>query len=473
MMTNLKTTVLFLFLAFTLMVISVNLEVASVSGSTTDWPMYRFNAAHGGATSEVVYPPLNPKWSFTTDVRSSIAASVYAPPSVAAGIVYFGSENGNFYALDALTGALKWNYTTPWNDQWRQRGFSNSAPAVAGGLVYAGSLNGNLYAFDVSTGAVKWSYLTKGMVGSSPVVSEGIVYVGSYDHRLYALDASTGTVKWSYLTNTLVTNSPAVSGGIVYASGPKVYALNAATGALIWAFNATTNPMAHVVPFSSPAVSDGVVYVGAGDGNAYALNAATGAVIWIHNMGPSYIVTGSLFTDAAVSSGMVYIVSDNKMYALNAATGALIWSSTPSNNAYTSDAVVSGGVVYVGCSDRKMYALNAATGTVIWSGTVGGTVGGIRSYVVSNGSVYLSSEGNIVYALSGSVSPPVTTMSTISSNLSSNNLLTKDSTSPSPSLFLAISIVLGIFVATIAGYLLRKRKKSMRGNGMEGLAHNA
>ena len=72
---------------------------------------------------------------------------------------------------------LKWSYTTG--------SFVFSSPAVANGMVYFGAEDNNVYALNASTGALLWSYATGGWVGSSPVVSNGMVYVGSDD--LYAL----------------------------------------------------------------------------------------------------------------------------------------------------------------------------------------------------------------------------------------------------------------------------------------------
>ena len=33
-------------------------------------------------------------------------------PAVAGGVIYFGSYDGNFYAVDAGTGQLKWKFAT-------------------------------------------------------------------------------------------------------------------------------------------------------------------------------------------------------------------------------------------------------------------------------------------------------------------------------------------------------------------------
>ncbi len=72
----------------------------------------------------------------------------------------------------------------------------------------------------------------------------------------------------------------------------------------------------------SPAVANGVVYVGSGlgDGNLYALNASSGAKIWSYQ-------TGSFIQVApAVVNGVVFVGASNTLYALNASHGDFIWS---------------------------------------------------------------------------------------------------------------------------------------------------
>ena len=76
-----------------------------------------------------------------------------------------------------------------------------SSPAVANGVVYFGSDDNNVYALNANTGAKLWSYATGSLaVASSPAVANGVVYVGSDDHNVYALNASTGAKLWSYTT---------------------------------------------------------------------------------------------------------------------------------------------------------------------------------------------------------------------------------------------------------------------------------
>jgi len=77
---------------------------------------------------------------------------------------------------------------------------------------------------------------------------------------------TTNQTLWNYTTEDEVWSSPAVVDGVVFVGSyaGKVYALNATDGSLVWSY--TTGDCV----FSSPAVVDGVVFVGSCDYNVYA-----------------------------------------------------------------------------------------------------------------------------------------------------------------------------------------------------------
>jgi len=58
---------------------------------------------------------------------------------------------------------------------------------MSGGVVYFGSDDGYLYSVDAETGQEKWKFKTGNCVSSSPAVSGGVVYFGSDDGYLYAI----------------------------------------------------------------------------------------------------------------------------------------------------------------------------------------------------------------------------------------------------------------------------------------------
>ena len=78
---------------------------------------------------------------------------------------------------------------------------------------------------------------------------------------------------------------------------------------------------------SSPAVVNGVVYIGVGCGvTLFALNAGTGTEPWADDIGGD-----PLTSSAAVANGIVYIGAtfnsqSGALLALDAKTGAQVWS---------------------------------------------------------------------------------------------------------------------------------------------------
>ncbi len=101
---------------------------------------------------------------------------------------------------------------------------------------------------------------------------------------------------------------------------------------------------------SSPAVVNGVVYVGSDDGNLYALDAASGTRKWAYQTG------GAIASSPAVVNGVVYIGSeDHSLYALDAASGTKKWAYQTGGAIHSSPQVVN-GVLYVGSDDGKLYA---------------------------------------------------------------------------------------------------------------------
>src|SRR6267154_3188571 len=210
---------------------------------------------------------------------SPTSGGILSSPVVANGILYVGPGNPGvsavgIYAVDANTGAFLWTYGSPFQDVI-------GSPAVANGTVYFGNtdtLNQNFFAVNAATGLAVWTYRTGNWVVSSPVTANGVVYTLSNDGNVYAFKASSGTKLWSYFTGNQQgwpnpTSSPALANGVLYVGSGShdnsLYALNARTGSKLWSFTAGS------LVTSSPSVANGFVFVGANDGHLYALDAQT------------------------------------------------------------------------------------------------------------------------------------------------------------------------------------------------------
>jgi outer membrane protein assembly factor BamB len=236
------------------------------------------------------------KWKFATHGR------VTSSPALAGGTLYIGSFDGNFYALDAASGRQLWKFTTEGERRFSGRHIHGaepaaevmpdpfdvflSSPAVSGNTVYFGSGDGNVYALAADTGALRWKFHTGNVVHASPALADGMLYVGSWDTYFYALDAATGTQRWRFKTgeDPDISNQVGIQASAVIAEGTvyfgcrdsKLYALDARTGVERWAFD---NKGSWVI--SSPAVRNGRVYFATSDSAlVHALDAKSGAPLF-------------------------------------------------------------------------------------------------------------------------------------------------------------------------------------------------
>jgi outer membrane protein assembly factor BamB len=304
------------------------------------------------------------KWKFETGdlVRSR--------PAVAAGTVYFTSDDNYLYAVDAQTGKETWRFdmgkaVMPREPIPRGWDYMQSSPAVADGVVYVGSANPNFYAVDAKTGQEKWRFKAGLYVRSSPAVVNGVVYFGDWLGKLFALDAQTGQEKWNFNTGDSVVPSPTVVDGVVYVGSkyPCLFALDAQNGQKKWCFS---YPSSIAWVESSAAVADGVVYVGSSDWmRLNAVDAATGKLRWYFN------TKGDPWCSPAVAEGVVYIgATGGYFYALDAAAGRELWRVRTDSALKTMDVRFDGGVVsspavvdgivYFGSMDGKLYAVGTA-----------------------------------------------------------------------------------------------------------------
>jgi polyvinyl alcohol dehydrogenase (cytochrome) len=196
---------------------------------------------------------LKTKWIFTA------GGDITATPAVANGIIYFPDFAGNFYAVNANTGALVWQRTVA---SWTGIGgdFARNDPAIYGDLVILGNQAGNfaswngtnlingggakVIAVEAATGNKKWvtqvEAFPAAMVTSSPIIYNGIVYVGvasaeeataanpSYPccvsrGSVVALDVNTGRKLWQTYTVPDNAGQPGgYSGGAVWGSTPVI-----------------------------------------------------------------------------------------------------------------------------------------------------------------------------------------------------------------------------------------------------------
>ncbi len=276
------------------------------------------------------------KWNFKS--RLPIASS----PTIADGTVFFVSSAGSLAAIDAATGQPKWVYAIEYERKFEAKNMHGypspaqtvpdawdvftSSPAVSSGKVFFGSGDGNVYAIDAAKGVLLWKFATHDVVHASPAVANNTVYIGSWDSYLYALDADTGQQKWAFksgedpnIHNQVgFQSSPAVVDGTVYVGcrDAHVYALDAATGRKKWDY-----PTSKSWVNGTPAVRGGVVYVGTSDSARFmALDAKTGRLRF------NFDAKSYIFSSAALAGDLAYFGTHNgRLYAVDTRNGLLAW----------------------------------------------------------------------------------------------------------------------------------------------------
>ena len=289
--------------------------------------------------------------------------------------------------VDGLAG-LRWRFETG--------GAVRSSPAVVGDALYVGSADGRLYALGVADGNELWSFDAGSAVISSPAVAADLVYFGDRGNVLHALDRMDGSLAWQFPTGPdmalpwgnegwdYFTSSPAVVDGIVlFGSGDgSLYAVDATSGAQLWRY-ATEGRIR-----SSPAVSDGVVYVGSMDGSLHAVDVMSGEGLWRYDTEGRSLNSAefgfdrrSIQSSPSVGDGAVFFGSrDGYVYAVETATGELRWRFDQEVSWCISSPGCMDGMVFAGSSDGLfVQALDATTGEELWRTTIGTRVFGSPS----------------------------------------------------------------------------------------------
>lgn len=203
-------------------VCAVFVGVLAGSSLGADWPAYRHDVRRSGVTVQSLAVPLRQAWVYRPAQAPRPAWSPphfiminrldfdAAPGLVIAGnrLVFGSSADDTVRALDARTGRELWRCTTG--------GPIRVAPQIADDRVYFGSDDGWIYCLDAATGKPAWTFnaapspdqiigndrlISRWPIRTGVLVDDDVAYAvagmwateGIY---AYALDADTGNVIW-------------------------------------------------------------------------------------------------------------------------------------------------------------------------------------------------------------------------------------------------------------------------------------
>jgi outer membrane protein assembly factor BamB len=324
------------------------LMIAAISGcASKDWRMFRYSgarSAHQPYATALSNPSrvatLHVAWSFQPPNAQAFRAS----PVVYKGRVYIGNGNGYFYALDAATGALLWQYpaatspalTSQFTCNPSSNGIASSAAiarigntdAVIFGApdrsIGSGRGEGRLFALNAVTGAVIWASpivanlppaptQTHEQIGySAPLVFNNRVYIGIADHcdnpiqrgKVVAVDLATGAIDGAF---SFFGSGPPRGGG--------VWSSVAGGGSGLYVTTGNTN-----IGSPEPPDNHGL--------SLLRLDPNTGAIIWKHQPVPFVLdadpdwASGATVMSGSCGRVIASTMKDGWTHALNAGDGS-------------------------------------------------------------------------------------------------------------------------------------------------------
>jgi outer membrane protein assembly factor BamB len=295
-----------------------------VSGG--DSYLHAFDAASGAV-----------RWTTTQQVYSFSG-------SISGGLVYVGLTSGAA-AFRLSSGDAAWS-----NQGCDGQGVA-APPVVHDGTVYAALNDPALSALDATTGACKWQALRHMSTDqfSSPTIAAGRLYVGDNNGQLWCANASDGHALWHAAaeganSESYMSSAAATRKRVYTSAGGEVGAYKTSTGVRIWAFGSggTTR-------LSPPALSHRIVYVASSDGYAYALGKG-GRPKWQTGIGDA------VRPAVSVANGVVFVAAD-KLYAIDAQRGTLLWSGAVGRRGASDSApAIANGIVYVDGLNGRLYA---------------------------------------------------------------------------------------------------------------------
>ncbi|HXJ67238.1 MAG TPA: PQQ-binding-like beta-propeller repeat protein, partial [Actinomycetota bacterium] len=342
--------------------------------------------------------------------------------------VVVGTTAGRLWAIDTA-------HPTAADSIWMDLGFPiRSAPAVAAGIVWvhtsptnqgAGTVQGWLLV--AKQRAVRIQLPTEPAIAhpptgtsSSPAVADAQVllpnvklFISSDWPRFHHDTASTGFngFEWKLGTNnvaglhllwmgpeagfTNTRSSPAVANGVAYvgAENGKLYAFPASC----------TNPCSPLwtgqtddAIVSTPAVANGVVYVGSRDTKLYAFPASCSnpcSPLWTGSTKTGFTNPAPITSSPVVANGVVYVGAlGGNLFAFPASCSnpcSFLWHHFV-NGGVSSSPAVAGGKVFVGGVDGRLYAFPTSCSDPCspdWTSAPGASIE--SSPAVANGVVYV------------------------------------------------------------------------------------
>lgn len=255
-------------------------------------------------------------WQFSAEGASPFHIVPKSTPLLVGRRLYFGSDSGTFWCLDAETGQPMWKFKA---EESGRKGIWSS-PAHHDGRIYFGAYSGDLHCLDANDGRELWRNPACDWIGSSPCIVDkhGLLVIGLEYKR------------------------PAAKGSMA--------AFSLATGEKLW-----ERPMERFQHGSASYWAEGdLVICGNSDHSILGQHAATGETAW------EFPTERSVKYPPAIDSERRLVVSasfDGHIYINRLDTGEFVAKFKTGNICYTTP-LISHGRVFCGSGDKHLYVID-------------------------------------------------------------------------------------------------------------------
>lgn len=297
-------------------------------------------------------------------------------PYIAYNKIYTGSRDGEAVAFDIESGDEIWSVdlSDPENKRGffedKQKALLNGGPVAGGKQVFYGSENGKLFALDAETGALNWQINVKGEIIAAPALEGNTIVVNTSAGNLIAYDASTGEELWLVTQDVPPlslrgTSAPVVSNGGVFIGKPdgllSVFIL--ANGQAGWSSEigqATgSTELERVIDVdSSPVIFGDKIYTISYRGQLSVLELRNGAKVWQREY--------SSYGELAIEGNTIYLTDvKGHIYSIDRLNGTEKWSQAALHNRGVTGPVIVDNYLVVGDYEGYLYWLDIESGEFV------------------------------------------------------------------------------------------------------------
>ena len=216
-----------------------------------------------------------------------------------------------------------------------------------------------------------------------------------YNYLIFPGGNNWEKLAWHFEPGAIFNSSPAVVQGVAYVgdTSGQLYAVDIRNGGLVWTFTLPSGAALN----GSPAVDTtlGLLFVGAGDGTLDAVYTSNGTLAWSDRVGGN--VSAPIFAD-----GIVFVTSSRgTVEAATESTGHLVWTDNLTTTLTAAPGLnASDHLLVVAGTNGNVVGINSTSGTSRWTFSTGGAV--TAAPIVSGSRVYVGSSNDRVVALSQS-----------------------------------------------------------------------